>query len=130
MRSDRMKGRVLLFGNVGLSVILLICMLGCGEQKSDLKYQEAKRQAEEKLVELEEILKPIKALERGDLSALPTDPESLKRLSEKADIQTIRRLSEEVSKAMQKVFDSMPEGYEDDYDQWTQKVKQRLEAIQ
>ena len=125
-----MKGRVFLFANVGLSVILLICMVGCGGQKPDLKYQEAKRQAEEKLAELEEILILVKALERGDLSALPTDPESLKRLSEKADIQSIRRLSEEVSKAMQKVFDSMPEGYEDDYAQWTQKVKQRLESLE
>jgi hypothetical protein len=116
--------------SISFSIILVVGLLGCGGQQSqDLKYEQAKRQTEEKIAELEEILKPVKALERGDFSALPTDPESLKRLSEKANIQTIKKLSDEVNKDMRRVFELKPEGYDDDYKQWTQKMKQRLESI-
>ena len=116
--------------SISFSIILVVGLLGCGGQKSqELKYEKAKRQAEDKIAELEEILKPIKALEKGDFSALPTDPDSLKRLSEKADMQKIKKLNDEVNKAMRRVFELKPEGYDDDYKQWTQKMKQRLESI-
>lgn len=116
--------------NISFSIILIVGLLGCGGQKSqELKYEKAKRQAEEKITELEKILKPVKALERGDLSALPIDPDSLKRLSEKADIQKIKKLGDEVNKAMRRVFELKAEGYDDDYKQWTQKMKKRLESI-
>jgi len=116
--------------SINFTIILLVGLFGCGEQKSqELKYEEAKKQAEEKVVELEEILKPVKALERGDFSALPTDPESLKRLSGKSNMRTIKKLNAEVNKAMRRVFELKPEGYDDDYEHWTRKIKQRLESI-
>jgi len=111
-------------------LIALVNLLGCGEQKSpEVKYTEAKSQAEQKLVEFSEIMETAKALERGDLSVLPSDPESLKRLSEKANTQTINKLSNELNEAMRKVSELKPEGYDDDYKQWTQEMKQRLEAL-
>ncbi|MCK4359329.1 MAG: hypothetical protein KAW92_11420 [Candidatus Cloacimonetes bacterium] len=116
--------------SISFSIILIVGLLGCsGQQSQGLKYEKAKRRAEEKITELEEILKPVRALERGDFSALPTDPDSLKSLSEKANIQTIKKLSDEVNKAMRRVFELKPEGYDDDYKQWTQKMKQRLGSI-
>ena len=116
--------------SISFSIILIVGLLGCGGQQSqELKYEKAKRQAEEKITEVENILKPVKALERGDFSALPTDPDYLKRLSEKANIQTIKKLSDEVNKAMRRVFELKPEGYDDDYKQWTQRMKQRLGSI-
>lgn len=119
-----------MFISIAFSVVLIISMLGCGEQKTaEVKYEEAKIQAENKIAELEEILIPIKAAEKGDLSAFPTDPESVKKMKEKADVKNIRKLSNEISKSLQKVSDLKPEGYDEDYKQWTQQMKQRLNAI-
>ena len=119
-----------IFTNMVLSIILIMGILGCGEQKTaEMKYEEAKTQAENKITELEEILIPLKAIKSGDLSALPTDPEDIKRMNEKADIKNIKKLSNEVNKALQKVFELKPDGYDDDYKQWTQQMKQRLDSV-
>ncbi len=119
-----------IFTNMVLSIILIMGILGCGEQKTaEMKYEEAKTQAENKITELEEILIPLKAIKSGDLSALPTDPEDIKRMNEKADIKNIKKLSNEVNKTLQKVFELKPDGYDDDYKQWTQQMKQRLDSV-
>jgi len=114
-----------------VGIILIVSLFGCGRQESKtLKYEKAKREAEWKFTELEEILKPIKALERGDTSALfSADPETLKRLSKNSNIQTIQKLSNEVTQAMERVSELKPEGYNDDYEQWTQKIKERWVSI-
>jgi len=113
---------------ISFSIILLVSLIGCGGQESQVvKYEKAKKRAEKKIVELEKILKPIEALKRGNLSELPKDPDSLKKLSEKADIHNIKKISDEVSKNMQKVFELKPKGYDDDYKQWVQQMKRKLE---
>lgn len=120
--------------SVGFSMVLvvgLLGLLGCGVQESpELKYQKAKVQAELKIMELEEIMIPLRAMERGDFSALPTDPDELKRLSEKMKPANIQKLANEISQATLKVFQLKPPGYDDDYKQWTQQMRERLEAIQ
>ncbi len=108
--------------------LVIMLLLGCAGKES--KYEKAKREAEGKLAELEEILKPVKALEKGDLSVFSANPKTLKRLSKKASIQKIRELSEDVNRAMQKVFELKPQGYEDDYEKWTEKIKERLGSLQ
>ncbi len=114
---------------INMLVILMISMLGCGAQDGKSKYEAAKLQAENKSTELVEILRPVKALERGDTSVLTKDPEALKRISEKMDIKTIQKLSNEVNQAMRRVADLRPEGYKDDYDQWTKKIKEKLDSV-
>ena len=120
--------------NMGFGIILVVCLfglLGCGVQESpELKYQRAKIQAELKIMELEEIMIPLRAIERGDFSALPTDPDELKSLSEKVKNTDIQKLVNEINAAMYKVFELKPPGYDDDYNQWTREMRERLEAIQ
>jgi hypothetical protein len=118
--------------SMGFSIILvvgLIGLLGCGVQSPEEKYEKAKIEAEQKIAELEEIMIPLRAMERGDFSALPADPDELKRLSEKMKPANIQKLANEISQATLKVRQLMPPGYDDDYEQWTQQMKERLEAI-
>jgi hypothetical protein len=120
--------------SIGFSIILvvvgLIGSLGCGVLDSpESKYEKAKIEAEQKIAELEEIMIPLRAMERGDFSALPTDPDELKRLSEKMKTENMRKLANEISQAMWKVHRLVPPGYEDDYLQWQQDMHQRLDAI-
>jgi len=42
----------------------------------------------------------------------------------------IQKLANEISQATLKVFQLKPPGYDDDYKQWTQQMRERLEAIQ
>jgi len=118
-----------------LSVVFMVfvfalVLAGCAGKIE--KYENAKRQAEAKLSELEEILKPAKALEKGDLSALQNiDIERYKRISEKAkDPRKMQALADEISSALQKAAELKPEGFQSDYDQWAQKIKQRMGALQ
>lgn len=118
--------------SIGFSIILvvaLIGLLGCVAQSPEEKYEKAKLEAEQKIAELEEIMIPLRAMESGDFSALPTDPDELERLSEKMKPENIRKLANEISQATLKVFQLKPPGYDDDYEQWTQEMQQRLEAI-
>jgi hypothetical protein len=118
--------------SMGFTIILvvgLIGLLGCGVQSPEEKYEKAKIEAEQKIAELEEIMIPLRAMERGDFSALPADPDELKRLSEKMKPANIQKLANEISQATLKVRQLMPPGYDDDYEQWTQQMKERLEAI-
>lgn len=116
--------------SVGFIVfVLALGLSGCAGKIE--KYENAKKQAETKLSELEEILKPAKALARGDLSALPTDIERYKKISEKAkDPRKMQALADEVSGAMKKAAEFKPDGYQEDYEQWVQKIRARMEAIQ
>lgn len=132
MEKIRSNGVMIISVIIGLAIgiILSVNLIGCaGEESKALKYEQAKKQAEEKFRELEKILKPIKALEKGDTSVFSKDPEYLKRLSKKSNIETIQKLGREASQAMQKVYELRPESSNDDYEQWIQKITQRWKAL-
>jgi hypothetical protein len=117
---------------ITMNVILVMSILGCGTQKAPddkLKYERAKQEAENKSAELLEILRPLKAIERGDTSLLSSDPETLKRISDKMNKQTIQKLSNEVNQAMKRVAELKPEGYSEDYELWVKKVKEKLDSV-
>ena len=116
--------------NVSFSIALIVGLLGCGGQKSqELTYEGAKMAAEKVILKFETIMKPIKAMERGDLSAMPKDLESLEMLKKYSNVESIKSLSNEISKAMQLVYKLKPEDASEDYNQWNQKMKQKLESI-
>ncbi len=112
---------------ISLLAVLLIALLGCEGKVS--KYENAKSEAEKRLAHLERILRLVKGMERSNLPVFPDDLDSLKALAQKADIEEIRKLSDGVVRTMRRVFELVPEGYEDDYEQWTQEMKQRLESV-
>ncbi len=112
--------------SLNIIVLLGVNVFGCMEQKTPAtKYEEAKNQAEVKIARLEEVLKPIKALQSGNFSGVSMDANRAKNV----DMNEINKISAEVNEAMRKVFDLKPQGYDNDYNQWTQTMKQRLESI-
>jgi hypothetical protein len=72
------------------------------------KYENAKLEAEQKMTELE--------------AEFNQPPENI-------NIDNIRKLSIEIRQAMYKVAMLKPLGYEDDYKEWSQDMRQRLESI-
>jgi hypothetical protein len=117
---------------VGFIIVLAVGVMGmlsCAPPETpEQKYEKAKLEAEQKIAELEEIMIPLKAIEKGDFSALPTDPVELKRLSDKMKNADLRKMANDISQATLKVRQLMPPGYEDDYDQWTEEIEQRVES--
>ena len=104
------------------------------EPKKPKTYEEAKKIAEEKLAELEELAGPLLALEKGDTSALPEDPKAMKELTGKAYAKKVEKKGVEVNDAITDVLKLVPSENKailDDYQKWvamTQGRRKRLGA--
>jgi hypothetical protein len=99
--------------------VSLIGLLGCEVfQSPEQKYEKGKALAELKITEFEDQLNNV------DWVALQNDPEAMKRESTELELRANR-----INQAMYNVFLLMPPGYEDDYNQWTEEMNQRMEAL-
>jgi PHP family Zn ribbon phosphoesterase len=106
----------------GFSIVLLvglISLFGCGAESREVRYEKAKIEAELKISEFEEMADQIRPMDEEDFSE---NPDAIKKLAE------LGKQIYEINVAVLKVKELMPPGYEEDYAQWSQEMRQKIEA--